>query len=91
MSDDLLKGTYISNLGASLSVVLCAIIPGGRSREPFSARCFRSEWKLATWFVDKLFTKNHCNRSYLRHMAAENARWGSAVNDLIKERGLNHE
>ena len=87
--ENLLKGTYTGNFGAALSVLLCATIPGGRSREPFSARCFRCEWKVATWFVDKLFTKNHCNRSYLRHMAAENARWGGAVSDLIKEKGLN--
>ena len=86
--EDKLKGTYLGNIGAALSVLLCAIIPGGRSKEPFSSRCFRRDWRVAIWVVDKLFTKNHCHRSLIRHMAAEYARWGVSADDLIKERGL---
>lgn len=75
------RESYTGNLGVALSIMLNAIL-GGRSREPFSARAWRTEARFLIWLIDGLHSPQHCYRSSVRSQAAEKARWAVDIPPL---------
>ena len=75
------RESYRGNLGAAMSIMLNAIF-GGRSREPFSARAWRTQSRFLIWMIDGLHSPQHCYRSSVRSQAAEKARWETEIPPL---------
>ena len=62
-----------TSLGVAFSI-MCNAILGGKPHEPLSARSYRSDWWIAA-VIDNSTSPGHCRRSFIRSMAAEEARW----------------